>query len=629
MPNYIGSSTAAAAASPLTADVFERMRFAQNQEWEATAAYLRPLFDAVIELRHYVESDNDAPIYNHRSNNENDEDGGMSYGNGHGKTGRGRGKIIISDDPNILTYADCARAVAVQNQTNSMNINMSKNMNVKNSSKSSNAFMADEQFAMILSTFAEEIPFIQRDRENYNDRHDDNNMNNSMSNTNNYNNNDRIDLELDGITFVECLSCYRVVLTGMLSLKNMPRGSAEREKMKERIVGVVRTFLPNCPPSQDDFMSVKDMKDVFTAKDWQLAQLIDEHANEIDQIADLILKGKTSYRWTSMFRMAVLVLVGISGYAYRKYPYVLVLDGSNTLSSPPLSNLEDGDITNVSSTMSGRPDPVIFETACSDVKLPLCEKDVSSCQAQLATVEKLRREDMQLISHMNDSQTEFNKMTIQLRSSYEETQNKLIDLSEKHVEALNKVARLELESSENIRAGEEELHGFKQVEGEIRDLREKNIFLNGQSQRAEISLKSCQDKLKYIDVEMDRIKSMSKSNAESLRMCLSRVDENHLEGRVPTVVQVPKRKLLSSLRKFVPFLTGSLFAVFFPVLWKSVLKSFGGTAVATAARGTRVGKRTRMAKKIVKKGGLFSFFEGFLSSFSGNISKFVSSILGI
>ena len=167
------------------------------------------------------------------------------------------------------------------------------------------------------------------------------------------------------------------------------------------------------------------------------------------------------------------------------------------------------------------------------------------------------------------------------------------------------------------------------VEGEIRDLREKNIFLNGQSQRAEISLKSCQDKLKYIDVEMDRIKSMSKSNAESLRMCLSRVDENHLEGRVPTVVQVPKRKLLNSLRKFVPFLTGSLFAVFFPVLWKSVLKSFGGTAVATAARGTRVGKRTRMAKKIVKKGGLFSFFEGFLSSFSGNISKFVSSILGI
>lgn len=460
MPNYIGSSTAAAASSPLTADVFERMRFAQNQEWEATAAYLRPLFDAVIELRHYVEMDNDA-----RSNN--DEDDGMSYGNGHGKTGRGRGKLIISDDPNILTYADCARAVAVQNQTNSMNINMSKNMNMKNSSNSSNAFMADEQFAMILSTFAEEIPFIQRDRENYNDRRDDNNMKNAMSNNNNYNNSDRIDLELDGITFVECLSCYRVVLTGMLSLKNMPRGSAEREKMKGRIVGVVRTFLPNRPPSQDDFMSVNDMKDVFTAKDWQLAQLIDEHANEIDQIADLILKGKTSYRWTSMFRMAVLVLVGISGYAYQKYPYVLVLDGSNTLSSPPLSSLEDGDITNVSSTMSGRhenpvSDPVIFDTACSDVKLPLCEKDVSSCQAQLATVEKLRREDMQLISHMNDSQTEFNKMTIQLRSSYEETQNKLIDLSEKHVEALNKVARLELESSEIIRAGEEEFHGFKQ-----------------------------------------------------------------------------------------------------------------------------------------------------------------------
>jgi len=167
------------------------------------------------------------------------------------------------------------------------------------------------------------------------------------------------------------------------------------------------------------------------------------------------------------------------------------------------------------------------------------------------------------------------------------------------------------------------------VEGEIRDLREKNIFLNGQSQRAEISLKSCQDKLKYNDVEMDRIKSMSKSNAESLRMCLSRVDQNHPEVRVPTVVQVPKRKLFSALQKFVPFLTGSLFAVFFPVLWKSVLKSFGGTAVATAARGTRVGTRTRIVKNIVKKLGLFSFLEGFLSSLSGNISKFVSSIFGI
>jgi len=468
MPNYIGSSTTAAASSssssPLTADVFERMRFAQNQEWEATAAYLRPLFDAVIELRHYVESDNGAPMYSHPSNNDDDGDGDMSHGNGHGKTGRGRGKIIISDDPNILTYADCARAVAIQNQTNSMNINMSKDMDMKNSPNSSNAFMADEQFAMILSTFAEEIPFIQRDRENYNNnRHDDNNMNNN----DNHSNNDRVDLELDGITFVECLSCYRVVLTGMLSLKNMPRGSAEREKMKERIVGVVRTFLPNRPPSQDDFMSLKDMKGVFTAKDWQLAQLIDEHANEIDQIADLILKGKTSYRWTSMFRMAVLVLVGFSGYAYREYPYVLVLDGSNTLSSPPLSNLEDKNISNMSSTITGKhenpaSDPVIFDTTCSDVKLPLCEKDVSSCQAQLATVEKLRREDTQLISHMNDSQTEFNKMTIQLRSSYEETQNKLIDLSEKHVEALNKVARLELKSSEIIRAGEEEMHGFKQ-----------------------------------------------------------------------------------------------------------------------------------------------------------------------
>ena len=221
----------------------------------------------------------------------------------------------------------------------------------------------------------------------------------------------------EGISFTELLHCYRIVVVGMLALDQMRIGSVEREHTKQRCMQMIRSFLPtsannrNSSLSNQDRLPMDEVKQILTAKDWQLVHLIDEHAAELDDIADLIVKGKRAHSWVLIFRSTVmfsLFLMGIGVYAYNNGLLPLLDTSSSQVDTKIAGNEEFQKSINITN-----------ETEIS------CKNDLLDCKSRVLSLGKDKREGLQTISSLQKDMLELHNTESRISASLDNARQEI------------------------------------------------------------------------------------------------------------------------------------------------------------------------------------------------------------
>ena len=244
-----------------------------------------------------------------------------------------------------------------------------------------------------------------------------------------------------GLTFIELLHCYRIVVVGMLVLDRMRVGSKEREQTKLRCLQMVRLFLPMANINDGfskvnkDSLQMDEVKQILTSKDWQLVNLIDEHAAEIEDLTDIIMKGKRAYGWTQALRFgSILTLLGVGFGLYAHQNGYL-----GEIASPPI---EEETIPLTKATCS--------EDKNMKLAIKKCQKEKGNCQQSLSAAEEDKKKDLSLISSMQQSEIKMNSKINELQISFDVMKKQVQDYEKSEIQKNSQIEKLEEQKQEGL-----------------------------------------------------------------------------------------------------------------------------------------------------------------------------------
>ena len=317
-------------------------------------------------------------------------------------------QLVAASGKEKLTYKDCQRAL-----------------------DGNGLYKTDEQLMLILKELSSAVTMMNGNNSKV--KQEDNIVTHSNISDDDDNKNNEEDGE--GLTFPEFVHCYKIVVAGMLTLQRLDPGTPERELTKHRCMQMLHAFLPagfggggyNSSNSNKE-LNMDEVKRILTVKDWQLVRLIDEHAHEIDELADLIIRGKRAYRWTSVLRVGVLLgFFILGGGLYAKENGLLFSASSNA----------SVNATGADTTIVGG--DTVFDVAAV---VNVCE-DVGPYKQQLNALKDSNKKNLESISAHRKSESEFNRKVSQLERTNESAQMNISELKDIIVSSKAQISELE------------------------------------------------------------------------------------------------------------------------------------------------------------------------------------------